>query len=60
VATGGPAGAWYRGYSSTVVGEYNAVLFEGGLDPPVGLAAHFELLSWRVCTLQRNTLTPGS
>jgi hypothetical protein len=25
-----------QGYSRTVVGEYIAVLFEGGLDPPVG------------------------
>ena len=31
-----PGGSMVQGYSRTVVGEYIAVFFEGGLDPPVG------------------------
>jgi hypothetical protein len=48
-----------HGYPEAVVGELDAVFFEGGLDPSVGLAAHFELLPWWCPHLAAERLDPG-
>jgi hypothetical protein len=47
-----------QGYPRSIVGKRDAILFEGRLDPPVGLIADLELLARRCLHLAAEHLDP--
>src|SRR5712671_2967640 len=51
-------GGLVQGYAGSIVGKRDAVLFEGRLDPPVGLVADLELLARRCLHLAAEHLDP--